>query len=190
MSFSLIAALIVIFILVWAGGSVIYWTLRTGISPMPTSPKVKADLLRLIPPLLSPGKIYELGSGWGTLAFSLAKQYPEKEVIGYEISFIPYVISKLLVRLKKIKNLKIQRRNFLEDPLDEAHLVVCYLYPKGMDRLKIELEKKLKPGTWMISNTFAVPGWQPYYTHRVKDLYHTKIYFYKISIMRNCKTRR
>ncbi len=174
----LIAALIIIFFFILGSGSVIYWTLRTGISPMPTSHKVAADLLNRIPPLSPQGKIYELGSGWGTLAISLAKHYPNLQVIGYEISPVPYIFSKCLIYLQNIKNLTLERKDFLDEPLDEAQLIVCYLYPKGMGKLKSELEKKLKPGTWVISNTFAFPGWQPYSVYTVNDLYSTKIYLY------------
>lgn len=146
---------------------------------MPTSRKVQRDLLDVIPPLKASGKIYELGSGWGTLTYSLAKKFPNIEVVGYEISPVPYLFSKVIAKSCAINNLKLEKKNFLNTSLDEAQLIVCYLYPKGMEQLKVELEKKLSPGTWVISNTFAITGWSPYFVHHVQDLYRTKIYIYK-----------
>ena len=58
-------------------------------------------------------------------------------------------------------------------------MIVCYLFPKGMEKLSKKLEKELKPGTLVISHTFALPGWKPFKTLDVDDLYYTKIYFYQ-----------
>ena len=57
--------------------SVIVYTLRYGISPMPTSPRVRRVLLGLLPE--DPGgPVAELGAGWGTLAFPLARRWPDR----------------------------------------------------------------------------------------------------------------
>ena len=48
-----------------------------------------------------------------------------------------------------------------------------------MKRLKEKLEAELKPGTLVISNTFAIPGWAYEKMLEVDDLYRTKIYLYK-----------
>ncbi len=160
--------------------SLLYTTLRTGISPMPTSPKVLARLLHVLPTLNPQGNIYELGSGWGTLTRALAKHYPQHTIIGYELSPIPYFVSKCITTTQKLHNVKLHRKDFHLEAWKDAQLVVCYLYPKAMQILKPELESKLRPGTWVISNTFAIPGWIPYDTHEVADLYRTKIYIYQV----------
>ena len=56
---------------------------------------------------------------------------------------------------------------------------VCYLYPGAMRQLKEKFIKELKPGTMIISNTFAIPGWIPQQVWEVNDLYKTKIYRYE-----------
>lgn len=159
--------------------SVVYWSLRNGISPMPTSPKAKQCLISLLPNDLD-GKIYELGSGWGTLLFPLAKHYPDCPAIGIENSHLPFMASKAMLFLKRLPNVKLERKDFFTVPLNDAKLVVCYLFPGAMERLKEKFEKELAPGTWVVSNTFAVPGWTPYAAVDVCDLYRTKIYLYKI----------
>jgi trans-aconitate methyltransferase len=147
---------------------------------MPTSYKVKAHFMRILPPLKPPGNIYELGSGWGTLALALAKRYPHHTIIGYELSPIPYFTSVLRAKFFRLNNIKFKRADYLHDSWGNAHLVVCYLYPKAMEKLNNEFQVKLHPGTWVISHTFAIPGWTPYHTYEVPDLYHTKIYTYKV----------
>lgn len=98
---------------------VCFWTLKNGISPMPTSTKVKRVLFEALPKHLE-GEIVELGSGWGTLCFPLAKRYPNCRVIGYETSIIPYVVSQLVQLFLKQKNLKFIRKDFFKVPLSHA----------------------------------------------------------------------
>jgi len=57
------------------------YTMKTGISPVPTSPRVRDKMLAMIPPDrlagIERGRLFDLGSGWGTLAFALAKRFPD-----------------------------------------------------------------------------------------------------------------
>lgn len=158
--------------------SVVYWTLRNGISPMPTSGHARRGVLLLAKECKNE-KIYELGSGWGTLLLPLAKEHPGSIIIGYETSPIPYFISWVRIKAAGLTNVRIIRKNFFEGDLSDAALVVCYLYPGAMERLKIKFEKELKKGASVISNTFAVPGWIPSETFKVQDFYHTIVYLYR-----------
>lgn len=165
---TLSVALVILFLL-------LFFTLKNGISPMPTSHKVRKFLFSHLPELKD-GLVVDLGSGWGNLVFPLSKKYKNCEVIGYENSPIPYFFSSLL---NHAPNVTIKRENFLDRPLNEADLVVCYLFPKGMEKLKSKLEKELKTGSQVVSHTFAVPGWQPTKVIEADDLHYTKIYFYQ-----------
>lgn len=156
---------------------IVIWTVKAGISPMPTLAKVKQSLLNALPATFE-GSIVELGSGWGTLARPLAQKYPQSTVTGYEISPVPYFISKLTGRES---NLCYVRQDFFQADLSQASLVVCYLYPAAMKRLKAKFEKELKKGSLIVSHTFAIPGWTPEKAIEVDDLYKTKIYFYYVS---------
>ena len=160
-----------------AAGSIIITTLRNGISPMPTSYKVKRDLLKLIPPETK-GKVFELGSAWGTLAFPLAKALPNCQVNAYENSFFPYLFSVLRKAFFPLSNLLFHYQNFHGIPLKEAKLITCYLFPGGMEILKEKMERELTKGCVVISHTFVVPGWKPKEIIEVDDLYKTKIYLY------------
>lgn len=143
---------------------------------MPTSEKVRRALLEVLPEM-DDGIIIDLGSGWGNLVFPLAKKYEGCHIFGYENSPIPYWVSSLM---NHKGNLKIKRANFYDVPLQDADLVVCYLFPKGMERLAEKLQRELKPGTHVISHTFAFPGWKPETVIEVDDLHHSKIYLYEV----------
>jgi hypothetical protein len=158
--------------------SIIFWTLKNGISPMPTGTKVKSQLLSIQLTLI-PGTIYELGSGWGTLAFDVAKKFPSHQVVAYDTSSIPYLYCILKQYFYPQSNLRFYRLDFFHESLKEASLVICYLYPEAMQQLKDKFNEELPSGCFVISNTFAINGWDPVKTYTVGDMYNTKLYLYR-----------
>jgi len=63
----------------------------------------------------------------------------------------------------------------------EATLVACYLYPRAMEDLKPRFEAQRRSGSLVLSNTFAVPGWQPAAVFTADDLFSTQVYLYRVS---------
>lgn len=145
---------------------------------MPTSRKARKALFSLLPE--SCENIFELGSGWGHLIFPLAKSYPFARIHAYEGSLLPWVCSKGMQKILRIPNLIIARKNFFTVSLTEADLVVCYLYPGAMRKLKDKFQKELKPGTLVATNTFMIPGWTPLKVLPVDDLWCSQVYLYRI----------
>ncbi len=159
--------------------SIVVYTLRTGISPMPTLGKVRRQLLSLLEPGLE-GTVLELGAGWGTLAFALADRCPRARVVAFELSPLPFVFCWLRQRLAPRPNLELRRQDFFRASFSGASLVVCYLFPGAMTRLAPKLLAELAPGTRVLSHTFALRGWLPLRTLVVDDLYRTPIYLYAV----------
>ncbi len=161
----------------FAGASIVYFTLRTGISPMPSNLKQRAAILDAAAG--TTGKIYELGAGWGGIAFALADRCPASQVTAYELSWFPYLTMRLRQRLRPRANLEIKRADFLKADLADGHVFVCYLFRAGMVALKKKLEREA-PGAKLITHTFAVHGWTPEAEGRIDDLYRSPIYAYRI----------
>lgn len=155
--------------------SMVYSALRWGIGPVPTSPKVKKALIPLLPPL-SHGIIYELGAGFGNLAFTLGEHYPDCQVIAIEVSPVPYFWMK--IRNGFNPKLNIIRKDFFQLNLSDASLIVCYLYPGAMERLEKKLAQEC-PKAAILTHTFAFPHRKADVTIRANDLYNTPIYFYR-----------
>lgn len=156
----------------------VVYTFFTGISPVPTNRRVRATLLAALPDRFA-GTIFELGSGWGTLAFPLARKYPGCPVEAYELSPAPWAFSRLRALVTPAPNLTIHRADFHRASLAHGALVVCYLYPGGMARLRPKLEAELPAGALVVSNFFAVPGWTPLAVHRADDLEASPVYVYR-----------
>lgn len=170
--------LIVLALVLIAAGLVLVYTLITGISPLPTMPRAKAAMFDLLPSDLD-GMIYELGSGWGTLAFPLARRYPGCRVVAYERSPVPWLVSKLCQGVWRLPNLTLSRGDFYRAGLGDAALVVCYLFPAGMRKLEPKLTAELLPGALVLSNFFRLPGWRPIDERALGDLHDSRIYLYR-----------
>lgn len=147
---------------------------------MPSTKKVQKILIDSIPEDFS-GKILDFGSGWGSLVFPLAKRFSQCQVIGYELSPIPYFVSRLLQIFFRYPNLNIYYRNYLKQPLPSNCIVCCYLFPQAMRDLKKKLEDELSLGSLVLSNTFSIPSWKAHSIFTISDIYRTRVYLYQFS---------
>jgi hypothetical protein len=158
--------------------SIMIWSFKNGIVPLPTNRLQTRCILENLPD--DPGPlIFDLGSGFGTLAISIARQYPNSAVVGVESSPVPFWISRILKMVYGYRNLSFRRQDILKTSIEDASAVIVYLYHAGMRNLKPKLENELKPGVWIVSNTFAFPDWNPLKVVPVGDLNKTKIYIYR-----------
>ena len=164
-------------IMVIAAISIVWSTLRLGISPMPSSKQACSAMLQLIDET-SDGPIYDLGSGWGGMLISLAKKYPNRTIIGYELSPLPWLTTLVLIRVFGLSNIELYRKNFLQADLSCASVLVCYLFPKGMAELEAKLKKE-GGVDYLISHHFALPSCKSIKEVKLNDLYKTPIYLYE-----------
>ncbi|HUG22344.1 class I SAM-dependent methyltransferase [Piscinibacter sp.] len=173
-----VAAVALIACSVLAAGSIVWFTFKTGISPMPSS--VKAGRTMLAASADAPdGPIVDLGSGWGTLAIVFARKHPARQVIGYEVSWFPWLVSSLLQRLLRLHNLSFRREDFRRAELSNAAVLLCYLFPRGMQDLARKLARDRCGPVTVISNTFALPSFAPDEVIQLDDVYRTRIYVYR-----------
>lgn len=157
--------------------SIVWSTLQTGISPMMSSGKAcQAMLASTSPP--ANGPLIDLGSGWGTLVVALAREYPHHQVIGYELSWFPWLVSIIRKYSLRLDNLTIYRKDFTKADLGNASVLFCYLFPGGMDALHKKLKRELFHEIRIVSNTFALPSCQPVNVTKLKDIYQTPVYVY------------
>lgn len=161
-------------------------TLRYGITPTSTSKKVRTTLFKNLP-IDFQGRVADLGSGFGDFASSLSRHLGYS-IDCYEMGRIPYWVSTIWLLFKR-ERVQVLRRDFLKEDLREYDLVFCYLYRKVMPRLWKKLQKELRPGSWVISHTFAFEGVKPKKVIHADDLYHTPIYFYQVSAQSDSMSR-
>jgi hypothetical protein len=157
--------------------SIVWSTLRTGISPMPSSRKACHAMLASTDRPIN-GHLIDLGSGWGTLVIALARKYPRQQVIGYELSWFPWLVSIIRKYVLRLDNLTLYRKDFKKARISDASILFCYLFPGGMISLDEKLKREQSNEILIVSNTFALPSCQPTKVIRLKDIYKTPIYVY------------
>jgi hypothetical protein len=172
----LLNLMLLVFVLL-AVMSIVWTTLQTGISPMMSSGKACQAMLASIDRPVN-GPLIDLGSGWGTLVIALARKYPRQQVIGYELSWFPWLVSIILKYSLRLNNLTLYRKDFKKAELSNASILFCYLFPGGMVALHEKLKRELSNEILIVSNTFALPSCQPTKVIRLKDIYQTPIYVY------------
>ncbi|WP_256759340.1 class I SAM-dependent methyltransferase [Cohnella sp. WQ 127256] len=174
--------------------SIVFVSWRNGISPMPTSLKVRQVVGEEVKRLYgwNSGLIVEAGSGWGTLGIHVAKQCRNCKVVGIENSPIPLWVSQLLAWLtfgvhpkqssasSTYSSVTFRKGNIYTYPYANADLVICYLYPGAMKRLSPIFHEQLAPGAQIISVCFALPDWEPEKVITCKDFYRTQVYVYTV----------
>lgn len=157
----------IFFLFVWFGFQILFALLffflalafLTG-APFVPSTKKTAEQMVSLATISSNSVVYDLGSGDGRLLFLAAKR-GAKKIVGVEIN--PYLVyfTKLRIMFSPFRKIISCRwQNFWNTSLRDADVVFVYLLPWKMDKLKEKLQKELKPGAHVVSNSFIFPGWK------------------------------
>lgn len=184
-------SLVIVITVLTAALSIIWMSWRNGITPMPSSPRVRRAVAEEVNGIGEGGLLVEAGSGWGTLGVYLAKHCEGWRVLGVENSPLPLAFSRVAAWLTfgvrpvagaagdAVPFVKFLKDDIYRISYREAQAVVFYLYPGAMRRLGPLLAEQLAPGASIVSVCFALPGWKPEKTIVCKDIYRTRIYVYK-----------
>lgn len=170
-----------LFVLLSAVISIVFYTLKTGISPMPSSGKARREIMNYLEQHYGDKQgevLVDLGCGWGHLIIPLARRFPHHQVVGYELSVLPWLFCFAVKYLLRLDNLSLHRKNFLRQPLPENSILLSFLHPKGMKKLASHLEQQ--SCRKLISIFFALPNFQAEQVMRLKDLYQTPVYIYPL----------
>lgn len=100
----------------------------------------------------------DLGCGDGRVLLALARTFPAAKFIGYDLNWWALVRARLNGR--GLKNVRFERRNFLQIPLSGASIIFCYLFSTAMPAVSKKLRAELPPGAEIYSHAFPLPGWQ------------------------------
>lgn len=165
-----IFAMFILAISITGALSVLIYYFVTGVVPMSSSRSEAAEVVALLKEAGVSGKavLYELGCGWGMLVSALARAFPEAQIHGIEISPFPYWVACL--RTRHLSNVRLRRGNFFDCDLRDADAVACYLMIKPMPKLAAMLDRRLPPGTPVVSLAFGFRGRQPAVVRKVSGL--------------------
>lgn len=102
----------------------------------------------------------DLGSGDGKIVIEFAKKGAEAH--GFEINPFLVWLSRMRIRKLKLENKAfIHQKNFMEQDFSKFDIVTSYQIFYMMPALEKKLQKELKKGAKVISNTWRFPHWKP-----------------------------
>jgi hypothetical protein len=148
----------VVFLTLLVSLSLVFPTLLTGVPTLSSSKSEATDVVALLKHAKLPEQavIIDLGSGWGTLVVALARAFPHASVQGVEMSPFPYLVSRL--RTRSLSNVSLRWGNFFRSDLRNADAITCYLMPNPMGPVCDLLDRTIRLGTHVVSNTFLFRG--------------------------------
>lgn len=158
--------------------ALVYWSsFRTQVPLYLSNRATGQALLDLLPegPRLS---VMDLGCGTGSLLKHLALARPLIRFTGIETAPIPWLAARLATR--SLANCRVSRGDFWPHSLLDYDLVYAFLSPVPMERLWSKARAEMKPGSLLVSNSFAIPGVIPENIILVPDRRQTELYLYRI----------
>ena len=151
------------FILIVLGILLVFGTAAwAGISAAPYVPSRMNDVHRIIALAeIQPSEtIIDCGSGDGRVV--LAAAAAGAIAIGYEISFVPWLISVIRGwRSPYRSRIKFYWKSFFQVNLSSYDVVFAFLMPGAVQKLASQLERQPKVGRRVLCFAFAVKNWTP-----------------------------
>ena len=129
---------------------------------VPTPPEVVEAMLKLAK--VGPNDVvYDLGSGDGRIPIAAVQKFNAKSAVGIDID--PQRISEANANHAKAgvgARVKFLNQDLFTTPIGEATVVTLYLLPSLNEKLMPKLQKELKPGSRVVSQSFSMGDkWTP-----------------------------
>jgi SAM-dependent methyltransferase len=104
--------------------------------------------------------LYDLGCGDGRIVITAAKKYGARGV-GVDIDLERIRESLRGAQEAGVEKLvKFRLEDATKTDLSEATVLALYLLPESNALLRPKFEKQLKPGTYVVTHNYRIPGWE------------------------------
>jgi len=125
---------------------------------VPPVPSLKRDLDRAFrfAQIKSGEVVFDLGAGYGRV-LQIARDRYGARIFGWELNPPIWFLAKLRLGW----NSDIELADLWQAPVEKADVVFIFLMANLMDRAERQIWAKMKPGSRMVSNAFAMPGVKP-----------------------------
>jgi len=142
---------------------VLLWILVPALFGLPSKP-TKPDRIRKALQLVglkTNEVLYDLGAGDGRVLLIAAKEFGAKAV-GIEVAPVQIMLIWLKIIFGGLgERVQVRLGNFYKTELGDADAVFIYATSQELPKLAPHLEKKMKPGSRLISISADFPEWEP-----------------------------
>lgn len=120
-------------------------------------------------------RVLDLGCGLGGWLAGLHAARPDLRLAGVEMAPFNWLAS----RLRLGSRAEIRLGSLWDVDLSRYDVVYAYLSPAPMARLWQKVEREMRPGSVLISNSFGVPDVEPDETVELDDLSHARLLIWR-----------
>lgn len=124
-----------------------------------TGPATRAALAELLAERAPAFRFVDLGCGLGSALCPLARRFPQAQFLGVETAPLSFLLAWL--RSLPLGNCRVRYRSLWQVPLGDFDVVYCFLSPQPMPALWDKARREMAAGSWLISNSFAIPAVTP-----------------------------
>ncbi len=125
-----------------------------------TSRRATKALFKIISEHKTAKNFYDLGCAHGEVACRIKKKFPTLCVDAIDNNSVRIFFAKIRAFLFR-QNIKFLRKDIFEMNLNDADIIYTYLWYDVMPPLEEKLQKELKQGAIVITNTSNFPTWEP-----------------------------
>jgi len=150
----------------------------TGQIPLYLSNAVTANAIAQLATENPATHFIDLGAGIGSVLRAVSKAQPGAHLTGVENAPATWLVGYLLTIGRT--NCNWQWGDLWGVNLEEYDVVYAFLSPAPMAELWKKAQREMRPGTLLISNSFAVPGVRPSQVVEVDDSRRTSLYCYRL----------
>lgn len=104
--------------------------------------------------------LYDLGCGDGRIVITAAKKYGAR---GVGVDIDPERIRESVrgAREAGVENLvEFRMEDATKTDISKATVLALYLLPESNELLRPKFDKQLKPGTYVVTHNYRIPGWE------------------------------
>lgn len=145
--------------------------------PLYLTNRVTADALLSLMKQRNAKRFIDLGSGLGGVVRAMDGEgrYAEGVESAPMVWFVSMVLSKLQRRGQ------ILRQDIWSTDVSDKDIVYVFLSPEPMPQLYAKAQREMKPGSLLVSNSFAVPGVEAAEIWELADRRKTRLYLYEMN---------
>jgi hypothetical protein len=128
---------------------------------VPSSPE-SVERMLMMAGLRDDDVVVDLGSGNGLIPLTAARMNPRLRGRGVDIDPKLVEQSNERARTEGVANrVRFEHRNAFDVDLSEATVVTMWLFPELMNLLRPVILERARPGTRVVTSTWALGSWQP-----------------------------
>lgn len=123
-------------------------------------------------------RFVDLGSGLGGVVRALDGE--GRQAMGFESAPMVWFVSAMLSKIERRG--QILRQDIWSTDISDDDIVYAFLSPEPMPQLYEKARREMKPGSLLVSNSFAVPGVDASEIWELADRRKTRLYLYEMNM--------